>query len=56
MCNLSQGILEKGVEKANLSAIRALMETAGVSIEKAMDLLKIEERERPGLRKALEEQ
>ena len=56
MCNLSQGILEKGVDKANLSAIRALMETAGVSIEKAMDLLKIEERERPGLRKALEEQ
>lgn len=58
MCNLSQGVLEKGVAKglqqgmaqgenrAMLTAIRNLMETLGVTSDKAMDALKVPEADR----------
>ena len=73
MCNLSQGILEKGIERGieqgiekgivqgeergilrnQVASVCALMETAGISSEQAMDMLKIAERERPGIRERL---
>ena len=60
MCNLSQGIRQKGrVEgrmegrfEERLESIRALMETAGISSEQAMDMLKVKEQDRPEVRKA----
>lgn len=81
MCNLSQGILEKGIERGiergieqgieqgiekgivqgeergilrnQVASVCALMETVGISSEQAMDMLKIAERERPGIRERL---
>ena len=57
MCNLSQGVRQKGrVEvrfEERLESIRALMETAGISSEQAMDMLKVKEQDRPEVRKAL---
>ena len=73
MCNLSQGIRQKGrvegrVEgrmeglaegraegrfEERLESIRALMETAGISSEQAMDMLKVKEQDRPEIREAL---
>lgn len=70
MCNLSQGILEKGIEQGIergvkqgiergiekgrketlLSTVSALMETSGVSVEQAMDLLQIPEETREELK------
>ena len=59
MCNLSQGVRQKGrVEgrfEERLESIRALMETAGISSEQAMDMLKVKEQDRPEVRKALGE-
>lgn len=57
MCNLSQGIRQKGrVEgrfEARLESIRALMENVGASSEQAMDLLEIKEQDRSEIREAL---
>ena len=59
MCNLSQGIRQKGrVEgrfEERLELIRALMKNAGMSMEQAMDTLEIDEQKRPEVRKALGE-
>lgn len=41
MCNLSKGILEKGIEKGILSSLQSLMETMGLNVEQAMEALKI---------------
>lgn len=50
MCNLSKGVMEKGYSKGHteraLSDLRSLMETLGLSMEQAMDALKIPETER----------
>lgn len=54
MCNLSQGVAERAMEKgvaqgenrAMLTAIRNLMETLGVTSDKAMDALKVPEEDR----------
>lgn len=54
MCNLSQGVAERAMEKgvaqgenrAMLTAIRNLMETLGVTSDKAMDALKVPEADR----------
>ncbi len=54
MCNLSQGVEEKGIAKglargraeATLSLIQNLMDSMGFSPEKAMSLLKIPEEDR----------
>ena len=59
MCNLSQGIRQKGrVEgrfEERLELIRALMKNAGMSMEQAKDTLEIDEQKRPEVRKALGE-
>lgn len=50
MCNFSEGIerkgIEKGIEKGFLSAIESIMETLGLSVEQAMEALKIPEGDR----------
>lgn len=54
MCNLSKGVMEKGMEKgiakgmtdAILASIKNLMETMGLTIEQAMAALKVPESER----------
>jgi len=58
MCNLSQGVEEKGIAKglakgraegrteATVTLIRNLMDSASISIEKAMSMLKISEEDR----------
>jgi len=51
MCNLSKGVLEKGMEKGvtkgTMSAIKNLVKNMGVSIEQAMSVLEVPEAEWP---------
>ena len=54
MCNLSKGVMEKGIEKGILRSVRAAMETLKVSSEQAMDILQVPADERGAIRKALE--
>lgn len=53
MCNLSKGVMEQGMAKGRLSAlleaVEALMDSAQVSAEKAMDMLKISGEDRTAL-------
>lgn len=56
MCNLSKGVLEKGVEKGIVSSLRSLMETAGWSLEQAMTALKIPDVDRPKYQSLVEKQ
>ena len=68
MCNLSQGVEEKGIAKglvkgraegraeATVTLIRNLMDSASVSIEKAMSMLKISEEDRAKYIELLEKQ
>ena len=50
MCNLSQGVMEKGMEKGKMdglsTAIKNLMANTGWSLEKAMETLGLSEAER----------
>lgn len=46
MCNLSKGVMAKGVEQGILTSIKSLMETMGWTIEQAMTALKVPETER----------
>ncbi len=63
MCNLSQGIWEKGkeqgieqgIEKNRLSSLRALMETMNLTAEQAMSALRIPTEERKKYIKLLEQ-
>ena len=43
MCNLSKGIEEKGIEKGTLRAIENLMDTLKLTVEQAMEALKVPE-------------
>ncbi len=64
MCNLSKGVLEKGLTRGRaegradgiLSSIKGLMETMNLSIEQAMAALKIPEAERQKYMDLLEKQ
>lgn len=60
MCNLSKGVMEKGVEKGvkknTLSSIKNLMETVGWTPEQAMAALKVPEGERQGYHELLKKQ
>lgn len=57
MCNLSKGVMEKGIETGRLNAlidsVHALMESAQVSAERAMEMLKISDKDKISLEKAL---
>lgn len=46
MCNLSEGVEQKGIAKGIITSIRDLMESMGWSIEQAMDALQIPTEER----------
>lgn len=54
MCNLSKGVMEKGMEKGILRSVRAAMENLKVPAEQAMDILQVPADEREAIRKALE--
>ena len=55
VCNLSKGVMEKGmvkgraegVEKTTLANLKSLMGTLGLSVEQAMDALRVPESDRP---------
>ena len=47
MGSLSQGVERKGMKKGILQSIRALMDTMNLSVQDAMDALKINEQDRP---------
>ena len=53
MCNLSQGIRQKGRAEGRmeglLESVCALMENAGVSMEQAMNMLELSEKSREEL-------
>ncbi len=57
MCNLSDGVEERGIEKGIISttlrSIQSLMETVGWTAEQAIDALKIPEEEREKYMKML---
>ena len=54
MCNLSEGIMEKGMAKGRLIAllesVSALMDSAQISAENAMEMLKISDEDRASLK------
>ena len=58
MCNLSDGVEERGIEKGitstTLRSVRCLMETVGWTVEQAMDALKIPREEQEKYMKMLE--
>ena len=56
MCNLSKGVLEKGMVKSTISAVKGLMETMNWSMEQAMAAMKVPEDERPKYRELLRQQ
>ena len=64
MCNLSQGVMKKGMEKGRaegvaettLTSIKNLMETLGLSVDAAMAALKVPEVDRPKYSKQLNAQ
>ena len=68
MCNLSKGVMEKGIakgmekgraegmEKGILMSIRSLMETMGWTLDQAMTALKVPEAEQQTYRSLLEKQ
>ena len=68
MCNLSKGVMEKGIakgmekgraegmEKGILTSMRSLMETMGWTLDQAMTALKVPEAEQQTYRSLLEKQ
>jgi len=60
MCNLSKGVMEKGMakglEKGIASSLRNLMETLGLSLEQAMAALKVPDVDRPKYQSLVEKQ
>ncbi len=47
MCNLSKGVMEKGVEKGLVASIESLMRKLKMTADQAMDALSIPENEQP---------
>lgn len=46
MCNLSEGVMARGRVEATAALIRNLMDSADISLEKAMSMLKISKEDR----------
>ena len=56
MCNLSKGVMEKGMTNGILTSIKNLVKNMGVSVEQAMSVLEIPEAERQKYMDLLEKQ
>ncbi len=64
MCNLSKGVMEKGMEKGmkkgaeqdRVSSLRSLMKTLGLSLEQAMTALEVPDADRLKYQSLVEEQ
>ena len=55
MCNLSEGVEQKGIQKGILESISNLMDTMNWTAKEAMDALKIKEEERSLYEKLLKD-
>lgn len=53
MCNLSQGIEEKGIEKGILLSLKKLMSNLKLSLEQALEALEISEKDKPQYREMI---
>ena len=56
MCNLSKGVMEKGLEKGIVTSVKNLVKNMGVSVEQAMSVLEIPEAERQKYMDLLQQQ
>lgn len=56
MCNLSKGVMEKGITNGILASIKNIVKNMGVSVEQAMSVLEIPEAERQKYMDLLERQ
>lgn len=54
LCNLSRGVMEKGRLNGLLDSVRALMDSAHVSAEEAMDMPKISSKDGAVLKESME--
>lgn len=55
MCNLSDSVEERGVQKANAKRLAALMKSMSVSFDKAIELLEIDPSEREMYKQLVEQ-
>ena len=53
MCNLSQGIMDKGIEKGLAKAVTNIMKAMNKTMAEAMDLSGVDEAIRPEVEKAV---
>ena len=56
MCNLSEGVEQKGIQQALTESIKNLMDTMNMTAKEAMDALKIKEEERSWYAELLKKQ
>ena len=56
MCNLSEGVEQKGIQQALTESIKNLMDTMNMTAKEAMDALKIKEEERSRYAELLKKQ
>lgn len=56
MCNLSKGVMEKGVEKGLVASIESLMHKLKMTVDQAMDALSIPENEQPKYKELIKQQ
>lgn len=56
MCNLSEGVEQKGIQQALTESIKNLMDTMNMTSKEAMDALKIKEEERSRYAELLKKQ
>ena len=56
MCNLSEGVEQKGIQQALIESIKNLMDTMNMTAKEAMDALKIKEEERSRYAELLKKQ
>ena len=56
MCNLSEGVEQKGIQQALTESIKNLMDTMNMTSKEAMDALKIKEDERSRYAELLKKQ
>ncbi len=56
MCNISEGIEERGINRGICESIKKVMRSLSVSAEKAMDILEISDNDRDKYVKMLAEE
>jgi hypothetical protein len=54
MCNLSQGIVERTTKNVSTEYTIAIMDSLGIGVDEAMEMLKVAEKDRESLKAAVE--